>query len=134
MAFKRSGVRLPLGPPSNSLYFKDISSRRPIALFSYPEHIRRDENWTTFQLAVSIILHFFDKEWVENNIIQGARHSRPAGFFRMDFSSDFEREKRAFRVLDFAETLFNLQHVPGFDDRVDQTRTRPVEATFAVSV
>jgi hypothetical protein len=49
----------------------------------------------------------------------------------MDFSSDFEREKKTFRVLDFAETLFNLQHIPGFDDRADQMRTGPVEATYA---
>ena len=33
--------------------------------------------------------------------------------------------------LDFAETLFNLQHVEGFDDRVDQMRAGQVEATFA---
>jgi hypothetical protein len=96
---------------------------------SYPEHIRREKNWMTFQLAVSIIVHFFGKEWVENNIIQDAQHTQPAGFFRMDFST--EREKKTLRVLDFAETLFNLQHVTGFDDRIDQMRTGPVEATYA---
>jgi hypothetical protein len=71
---------------------------------SYPEHIRREKNWMIFQLPVSIIRHFFGRAWVENNIIQDGKRSRPAGFFRMDFSPDFEREKKTFRVLDFAET------------------------------
>jgi hypothetical protein len=31
----------------------------------------------------------------------------------------------------FRRDLFNLQHAPGFDDRVDQMRTGPVEATYA---
>jgi hypothetical protein len=52
---------------------------------SYPEHIRREKNWMTFQRAVSIILHFFGREWVENNIIQDEKRSRPAAFFPHGF-------------------------------------------------
>lgn len=42
-----------------------------------------------------------------------------------------EGERKTSRVLDFAETLFNLQHVGGFDARVDQMSAGQVEATFA---
>ena len=49
----------------------------------------------------------------------------------LDFSSDFERERKTARMLDFAEMLFNLQHVDGFDDRINQMRTGQIEATFA---
>jgi hypothetical protein len=98
---------------------------------SYPSEVRADKGRLIFTLAVTIISHFFGRQWVEDNIIQDAAHSRPDGFFRMDFSSDYEREKKTFRVVDFAETLFNLQHIPGFDDRVDQMRSGQVEATYA---
>jgi len=98
---------------------------------SYPSEVRTDKSRLIFTLAVTIISHFFGRQWVENNIIQDEAHSRPGGFFRMDFSSDYEREKKTFRVVDFAETLFNLQHIRGFDDRVDQMRSGQVEATYA---
>jgi hypothetical protein len=55
-------------------------------------------------LRCRIIPHCFGREWVEKNVIQDEKRSRPAGFFRVDFSSDFEREKKTFCLLDFAET------------------------------
>jgi hypothetical protein len=82
-------------------------------------------------MAVSVIRHFFGQPWCENHIIQDAAHSRRAGFMRLDFRPGFEGERKTSRVLDFAETLFNLQHIDGFDDRVDQMRAGQIEATFA---
>jgi hypothetical protein len=97
----------------------------------YPPEVRADKGCLIFTLAVTIISHFFGRQWVGDHIIQDATHSRRTGIFRMDFSSDYEREKKTFRVVDFAETLFNLQSIPGFDDRVDQMRSGQVEATYA---
>jgi hypothetical protein len=98
---------------------------------SLPPEVRADANRQTITMAVSIIRHFFGQQWCEGHIIQDAVHSRPPGFLRLDFTSDFERERKTSRILDFAETLFNLQHIDGFDDRVDQMRAGQVEATFA---
>jgi hypothetical protein len=98
---------------------------------SFPREVQTNHSRLIITLAITIISHFFGKQWVENNIIQDAKGSRPQGFFRLDFSSDDEREKKTFRAVDFAETLFNLQHVEGFDDRVDQMRAGQVEATYA---
>jgi hypothetical protein len=50
---------------------------------------------------------------------------------RLDFTPGFEGERKTSRIIDFAETLFNLQHNEGFDDRVDQMRAGHIEATFA---
>ena len=50
---------------------------------------------------------------------------------RIDYTPGAEGERKTTRLLDFAENLFNLQHIEGFDDRVDQMRTGPIEATFA---
>ena len=98
---------------------------------SFPQEVRADDNRLTFTLAVSVIRHFFGQQWCEDHIIQDAAHSRPAGFLRLDFTRGYEGEKKTSRVLDFAETLFNVQNVEGFDDRVEQMRTAEVEAAFA---
>jgi hypothetical protein len=98
---------------------------------SFPQEVRADPSRQTFTLAVTVIRHFFGKQWCEDHIIQDAAHSRPDGFLRINFKPGFEGERKTSRVLDFAETLFNLQHIEGFDDRVDQMRAGQVEATFA---
>jgi hypothetical protein len=96
---------------------------------SFPQEVRADPNRQTFTMAVTVIRHFFGQQWCEDNIIQDAAHSRPAGFLRLDFTP--EGERKTSRILDFAEALLNLQHVDGFDNRVDQMRSGQVEATFA---
>jgi hypothetical protein len=98
---------------------------------SFLQEVRADPNRLTFTMVVTVIRHFFGKQWCEDHIIQDAAHSRPAGFLRLDFTPGFEGERKTSRVLDFAETLFNLQHIAGFDDRVDQMRAGQIEATFA---
>jgi len=104
----------------------------PLTVASFPLEVRQEPNWTTFNLSTSIIGHFLGKEWVKANIVQREAGSAiPAGFFQMDFSSPQIAEAKTARILDFAETLFNLQHVPGFDQRIDQMRTGDVEAAYA---
>jgi hypothetical protein len=98
---------------------------------SLPPEVRADPNRLMFTMAVTVIRHFFGKQSCEDHIIQDATHSRPDGFLRLRFTPGLERERKTSRVLDFAETLFNLQHVAGFDDRVDQMRAGQIEATFA---
>ncbi|MDO9298663.1 hypothetical protein [Bradyrhizobium sp.] len=98
---------------------------------TFPDEIRADANRQTFTLAASIIRHFLGQPWYQDHIVQDAENSYPPGFLRLDFSSDFERERKTARFLDFAEMLFNLQHIEGFDDRIDQMRAGQIEATFA---
>jgi hypothetical protein len=62
------------------------------------------------------------------------RHDAPkSGFLRLDFTSDEARATTVFRVIDLAECLFNLQHVPGFDECIDQMRAgaEKIESTCA---
>jgi hypothetical protein len=98
---------------------------------SFPQEVRDDPARLTFTLAVTVIRHFFGQRWCEDHIIQDAANSRPAGFLRIDYTPGFQGERKTSRILDFAETLFNLQNVVGFDDRVEQMRTAEVEAAFA---
>src|ERR1700733_13175279 len=98
---------------------------------AYPPEVRDDKSRMTFTLAVGVICRFFGKQWYDDNIFQDAAHSKPPGFLRIDFTPGFEGERKTSRILDFAELLFNLQHIEGFDDRVDQMRTGDIEATYA---
>jgi hypothetical protein len=98
---------------------------------SFPREVRDDKDRLTFTLAVTVIRHFFGKQWCEDHIIQDAAESRPAGYLRIEYTPGYEAAKKASRVLDFAETLFNLQNIEGFDDRVEDMRTAEVEAAFA---
>ena len=68
---------------------------------------------------------------VHGPIFADAEGSRPDGFLRIDYTPGPKGEKKTSRMLDFAENLFNLQHVEGFDDRVTQMRSGSIEATFA---
>jgi hypothetical protein len=84
-----------------------------------------------FTLAVKIIRHYLGQQWYEEHIFQDSGQTRPPGFLRMNFSRGFEGERVNARRLDLAETLFNLQHIEGFDDRVDQLRRGDIESTIA---
>jgi hypothetical protein len=94
-----------------------------------PEN-RAERGFLTFAMPVAVICHFLGKEWYLDNIAQDVSHSRPAGFLRLDFTPEFHRRQTS-RISDFAEMLFNLQHVEGFNDRIDQMRSASVEATYA---
>jgi hypothetical protein len=52
-------------------------------------------------------------------IFSRMQHSLPAGFMKIDYTPGYEGERKTSRLLDFAETLFNLQQIEGFDDPVD---------------
>jgi hypothetical protein len=98
---------------------------------SFPVEVRETDGRLRFTLALTIIRHFFSESWCEKNILQDAALSRPPGFLRVDFTPGFEGERRMARILDFAEMLFNLQHIDGYDERVDQMRTGDIESAIA---
>jgi hypothetical protein len=82
-------------------------------------------------MAEAIVCRYFGKQWYLDNIVQDAKHSRPTGFLRLEFTPEFEGKRKYSRLLDSAEMLFNLQYVEGFDGRVDQMRSGQIEPTFA---
>src|ERR1700686_2964170 len=85
---------------------------------SFPQEVRDHKDRLTFTLAVTVIRHFLGKQWCEDHIIQDAAESRPAGYLRIEYAPGYQAAKKTSRVLDFAETLLNLQNIEGFDDRV----------------
>jgi hypothetical protein len=122
----RQEFRMKTSPPAR-IAFTDFDRWKA----SFPAEVKQDADWTTWTLATSIIGHFLGKQWVLANIPQDESNSRPPGFFRMDFSSPENRQLKATRILDFAETLFNLQDVGGFERRINQMRTSDPESALA---
>jgi hypothetical protein len=116
-----------LTPPRLTL--PDIESTKA----AFPPEVRSESGKTKWYLATAIIRHFLGDPWVRTHMVWDPANpsASPAGFFRMDFSSDEARERKSVRILDFAEMLFNLQNVKGFDDRVEHMKTSDPEATFA---
>jgi hypothetical protein len=97
---------------------------------TFPEEIQNADGGRTVVLAQSIIAHFFGRDWFTAHIRPDA--PKP-GFLNYDFSSDQRREATSFRVVELAESLFNLQNIPGFDDTIAQMKGGgdKIEATCA---
>jgi hypothetical protein len=99
---------------------------------SFPAEVRADPRRETFTLAVSVVRHFFGHQWYIDHVFQDAERSRSDGFMRIDYTPGPIGERKTSRLLDFAENLFNLQHINGFDDRVNQMRAESmIESTYA---
>ena len=86
---------------------------------TFPEEIQNADGGRTVVLAQPIIAHFFGRDWFTAHI----RHdARKPGFLNYDFSSDQRREATSFTVVELAESLFNLQNIPGFDETIAQMK------------
>jgi hypothetical protein len=84
-----------------------------------PDDMRNADGERAIFLANSVIVHFLGPEWFAAHI----RHDNPKpGFLRIDFSSDRRREATVFRVVELAESLFNLQNIDGFDACIRQMK------------
>lgn len=97
----------------------------------FPAEVKADSAREIFTAAATVVCHFFGRDWYMDHIFQDAAGTLPPGFMRIDYTPGPEAEKKTSRLLDFAENLFNLQHIDGFDDRVAQMRAGDIEATFA---
>ncbi len=75
-----------------------------------------------------MVKHFFGHDWFE-------RHVSPAspvpGFLRIVPGQDAETTLTAFKIVDFAELLFNLQNIEGVDICLDRMRQGNIEGTYA---
>jgi hypothetical protein len=90
------------------------------AVSTFPDEIRDNDGRRTLGLANTVIAHFLGRDWLEANVLHTA--PRP-GFLRMEFSSgDRRREATVFRVIELAESLYNLQNIEGFDACVSQMK------------
>lgn len=80
-----------------------------------------------YALALGILDALMGEPWVRANVV--GKHGSP-DYFRAAADST-ERRKNSARVITFAEMLFNLQDVKGFERRLPQLRAGDVESGVA---
>jgi hypothetical protein len=96
-------------------------------LTGWPVELVKDDSRKVFCLSVAIAKYFLGQEWIDNHVIPNG----PPGFLRQDVQDKVRSEQQSYRMVDFAELLFNLQNVGGFDDCIDRIRQGIIEPTYA---
>lgn len=102
----------------------------------FRRHVFESENLDLFSpfeqeylLALYILQHFFGQEWIETHVNFDTAEE---GFLKQPGKGDEEaRVRHRYRVIFLSEMLFNLQHSPGFYDRLDKLNGGQIESTYA---
>jgi hypothetical protein len=79
-------------------------------------------------LATVVLKGFFGEEWVDRHVMS---KRRKPGFLTMNETSAVTLDMSAYRVMDLAEVLYNLQYVSGFDECIERMRNGDIEGTHA---
>jgi hypothetical protein len=94
---------------------------------SFPPEVRDDPTNRTFYLSIAILRHFLGSAWADEHIQDNGQ----SGYVRLNWSDSTRNQQQAFRIVDLAELLFNLQHTSGFDDCIERMRHGDIEGTYA---
>ena len=95
---------------------------------NFPADWRDDDSKRSFWLAVSVVKYFFGQKWVDEHV---SPERTSVGFLRVPLGEGEDTQISTFKIIDFAELLYNLQDIPGFDTCIDRMRHGVIEATFA---
>jgi hypothetical protein len=74
-----------------------------------PYQIALHDTDRTYWVAISVIKYFFGKDWLDTHLDPDG----PTGPLTQIPNDQDEQNKRAYRILDLAELLFNLQENDG---------------------
>jgi hypothetical protein len=95
---------------------------------SFPAEVQGDDTQRSFWLSVAIIKHFLGLDWANQHM--SPEGYRP-GFLRVIPGYSAETQMSAFKVVDFAELLWNLETVPSFDLCLERLKCADIESTYA---
>jgi hypothetical protein len=79
-------------------------------------------------LASVVVREFLGTKWFDRHVIPNRR--KPA-FFTLNMGAAVPMDTAIYRTMDLAELLYNLQHVPGFDQCIARMRSGDIEGTYA---
>jgi hypothetical protein len=99
-----------------------------VAYEGLPPEIKSNGMRSSFALAGAVVRAFMGDQWFDRHVVPS---QRKPGFVTMDESSQISLDLSAYRLIDLAELLYNLQLVEGFDDCLDRMRQGDIEATYA---
>lgn len=98
------------------------------AIADFPAEWREDDSKRSFWLAIAIVKHFLGEGWLDEHV--SPERSTP-GFLRVIAGQSAKTQISTFRVVDFAELLWNLQRITGFDMCIDRLGQGVIEPTYA---
>jgi len=97
---------------------------------NFPPDVLRNDSQRAFWTSVGIVKHFFGRDWVESYVFS-PNGRRGESFLRVIPGQSAQTQLTTFRIVDFAELLFNLQGVEGIEICLDRMRQGNIEATYA---
>lgn len=98
---------------------------RTIAAF--PPEISDDQTNRAFYLSLAIVRHFLGAAWADEHV----QDTGGSGYLRLDWNDKDRAQRQAYRILDLAEILFNLQRIDGFDECIQRMKDGDIEGTYA---
>jgi hypothetical protein len=100
------------------------------AIASFPAEWREDDSKRSFWLAIAVIKYFLGEVWLDEHEHVSPERTAP-GFLRVIAGQSAETQISTFRLVDFAELLWNLQCTTGFDMCIDRLGQGVIEPTYA---
>jgi len=97
-------------------------------LVRFPPEILRDDTARVFFLSAGVVKHFFGSDWFELHV--SPENPEPS-FLRIIPGRKETAQLSAFKIVDFAELLINLQNITGFDNCIEQMRRGSIESAYA---
>jgi hypothetical protein len=97
-----------------------------IATFS-PD-LRNNDAKRAFELAGSIVEYFFGQEWIDKHVSSTCPTNE---YLRVVPGEGQATETSTFKIVDFAELLYNLQNVAGLHICIDRLKRGVIEPTYA---
>src|SRR5271169_1502239 len=95
---------------------------------NFPADWRDDDSKRSFWLAVSVVRYFFGQEWIDEHV---SPERTSVGFLRVLLGEGEDTQISTFKIIDFAELLYNLQDITGLESCIDRIRRGVIEPTFA---
>jgi hypothetical protein len=93
-----------------------------------PKEVKGSGVNTSLALGAAVVRGMLGEGWAEKRVYPSKRNR---GFLTVNESSPEAIDLSAYKIIDLEELLFNLQHVPGFDECVDRMRRGDFEGTYA---
>jgi hypothetical protein len=97
-------------------------------LASFPSEAKVNGVTESFLLGMAILKYYFGEEWINRCVTPDTAKDN---FLKIDEGDPVRRDVTAFRMIDLAEVIFNLQSVPGFDECIARMRRGDIEGTYA---
>jgi hypothetical protein len=95
---------------------------------NFPAEWQRDASKRSFWLAISVVKYFLGADWLDEHV---SWETKAPGFLRVIVGHSAETQISTFKIVDFAELLWNLQVIGGIDTCIDRLQRGIIEPTYA---